>query len=168
MSETDKIIADLRETGFQKFVKAHPCNNGVQLDHVIDMNELYELGYFIGDTAAQEGKKIAVAVFAASGQRIFQRALPGASPRHDMFLDRKFRSCQRLSMSTLGLWWYLKDAGETLSQRYGLSETEYAVVGGGIPIYINDLLIAVVAVSGLPHEQDHAFPAECMKEFFNL
>jgi len=41
---------------------------------------------------------------------------------------------------------------------------DYAVCGGGFPLYINDELRGVLAVSGLSHEDDHRVLTTSLKE----
>lgn len=61
------------------------------------------------------------------------------------------------------------DEGE-FSRKYGLGNSagEYAIHGGGVPIRVTGVegVVAVVVVSGLKQEEDHAVVVEVIKELY--
>lgn len=53
--------------------------------------------------------------------------------------------------------------------KYGLGEraADYAIHGGGVPIFVKGIEgpVAVVVVSGLKQDQDHQVVVECILEY---
>jgi uncharacterized protein (UPF0303 family) len=54
---------------------------------------------------------------------------------------------------------------EIQEEELGFNSGHLAVCGGGYPLYSNGLLVGMAIVSGLPHEEDHEFIVESLKEF---
>lgn len=49
----------------------------------------------------------------------------------------------------------------------GAKAGEYAIHGGGVPVRVRDVegVVAVIVVSGLKQDQDHAFVIEALEEY---
>lgn len=68
--------------------------------------------------------------------------------------------------------WYMsckfQQDEKAFAEKYGLGNTaaEYAIHGGGVPIRVTGVegVVAVVVVSGLKQELDHAVVVEVIKE----
>lgn len=94
----------------------------------------------------------------------------GVMPDNDTWVARKRKTVLRWGCST----WYMhcKFDGDEVAfrEKYGLgsSATEYAIHGGGIPIRVTGVegVVAVVVVSGLKQDQDHAVIVEVIREVY--
>jgi uncharacterized protein (UPF0303 family) len=94
----------------------------------------------------------------------------GIMPDNDIWVARKRKTVLRWGVST----WYMscKFNGDELAFRdkYGLGESagEYAIHGGGIPIRVTGVegVVAVVVVSGLKQDEDHAVIVETIRELY--
>ncbi|MBI4262416.1 heme-binding protein [Candidatus Uhrbacteria bacterium] len=153
-------------TSFAEFEQADTFNVRVTRE-AMTREALILLGRFIADAIFSAKQKLSVTVWTANGQRLFSQAGEGTTCNNDLFLRRKFRTVQHFGMSTMGLHLKLAEAKQSLVTRYSLSESEFATCDGGIPIYVNDLMVAIVTVSGLPLEKDHRELVRMLHEFFN-
>jgi len=92
----------------------------------------------------------------------------GVMPDNDLWVARKRKTVLRWGVST----WYMhnKFSGDEVAfaAKYGLGATggEYAIHGGGVPIRVKGVegIVAVVVVSGLKQEEDHAVIIETVGE----
>lgn len=57
--------------------------------------------------------------------------------------------------------------GQTLQQCFGLENEEYALKGGAIPIFVDQVgLVGTVAVSGMDDVEDHQMIVDALSEVF--
>lgn len=145
--ELETLLAQETEVQFEAFDDAAAWN----------------LGLLMATRALERGLKIAIDI--RRGDRImFHASLPGACADNDTWIERKVRSVQRWGHSSFYLGRMLAASGKTLSERYYVSELEYASHGGCFPILVRGTgMIGTAAVSGLPQEEDHRFVVECLK-----
>ncbi len=127
-----------------------------------DENKAWELGSLLVRTAM--ARKIPIAVDIRRGERqLFHASLQGASADNDQWIARKVRTVNRFGHSSFYIGNYLKSLGKSLSEKYFVSELEYAFQGGGFPIKVRGSgMVGTVAVSGLPQEEDHKLIVECI------
>ncbi len=60
----------------------------------------------------------------------------------------------------------LKNAGQTIQEKYLLPESEYAPHGGSFPLTIRGVgVVGTITVSGLPQAEDHALVVETLQTF---
>jgi uncharacterized protein (UPF0303 family) len=97
------------------------------------------------------------------------------APDNDVWVARKTKTVLRFGVSSyyMGVKFGSMSAGgmdePAFAAKYGLSEkeaSEYAIHGGAVPIRIKDVegIVAVVVVSGLKQEEDHAVVVEVLQE----
>ena len=127
----------------------------------------HEEAWRLGSWLVEEGRRrelgIAVLVL-RGGQRLFAAALPGTVPDHDGWLERKSRVVARFHRSSLYVGQQLREAGSTLEEMFMLSEREYTVHGGAVPIAVTGAgVVGSVAVTGLPQLEDHALAVEALR-----
>lgn len=92
----------------------------------------------------------------------------GTAPDNDAWVARKRTSVLRFARSTWSL--HNKFAGDeaAFAAKFGLGAraAEYAIHGGGWPVRVRGVegVVAVVVVSGLKQEQDHAVIVQVVSE----
>ncbi|KAI0160097.1 hypothetical protein GGR57DRAFT_499508 [Xylariaceae sp. FL1272] len=110
--------------------------------------------------AAGQPTLISIAL-ANSSHVLFQAAVgSGTAPDNSLWVQRKRNTVLRFGTST---WFqHCKYSGNEANFRtkFGMSEeqaSQYAIHGGGVPIYVEGVegVVAVVVVSGLKQDQDH-------------
>jgi uncharacterized protein (UPF0303 family) len=95
----------------------------------------------------------------------------GVMPDNDIWIARKRKTVLRWGCST----WYMHckfngdEAAFGIKNVLGNSAGEYAIHGGGVPIRVKGVegVVAVVVVSGLKQDQDHAVVVEVIKELLH-
>ena len=76
---------------------------------------------------------------------------------------REARTVELLQRSSYAAGCTPPQNGETIAQRMGLASRDYAMVGGGFPIFVRGVgFVGAVAVSGLPQREDHAMLVEAL------
>ena len=87
---------------------------------------------------------------------LFHAALPGSAPENDAWARRKSNVAWFFGTSSLVQRLKHEAKGRDLSNS-GLSETDYALSGGAVPVRVEGAgIVAVATVSGLPDTEDHA------------
>ena len=86
----------------------------------------------------------------------------GTAGDNAAFLDRKINTVFNTGHSSL--WWFynLRATGRTLSDVLWADPREVIDFGGAVGLYAGDALVGAVAVSGLPHDEDHKLIIESM------
>ena len=119
-----------------------------------DRATLTAFGNWIVARGKKDSMPLAVAVY-YEDVRIFQGFLDGTSAKNEMWVNRKINTVRATSHSTLYSRAVMEKTGAY--QELGLENHmgELAICGGGVAIRKGDQVVAVVIVSGLPHEDDH-------------
>lgn len=123
----------------------------------------------IGDIAKQIGldRKYPISIeIRISDWIVYHASLPGSNPENDSWIARKARVVAKTGKSTMfervrceesGIDWYFEN---------GVSETDYAIHGGGLPITTKGgILAGILLISGLPQVEDHLLGVEVLTEF---
>ena len=115
-------------------------------------------------------RDLSIAIDIRRGDRqLFHASMPGASANNDRWIDRKVRTVNRLGHSSFYIGRLLASLGTTISEKYFVSETEFAAHGGCFPIIVKGTgMIGTVTVSGLPQEEDHRLVTECIAAILGL
>ncbi|TNC72572.1 heme-degrading domain-containing protein [Rubellimicrobium roseum] len=120
-----------------------------------DYASAWDLGVRIRSVASERRLPIAVEVFHGTAP-VFFALLPGATPDNSEWIRRKRAVALRFHHSSLYMRLACESKGVTLSERYGLPETEFVASGGAVPIFVRDVgLVGVATVSGIPDVEDH-------------
>ena len=97
---------------------------------------------------------------------VFHASLPGSSPENDWWMNRKARVVMKTGHSSLYERVLAEETGVDWFAQHGVSEDEYAIHGGGLPINVKGKgLVGVLLISGLPQVQDHLLGVEILTEF---
>ncbi|KAH6616444.1 hypothetical protein C7974DRAFT_436466 [Boeremia exigua] len=93
---------------------------------------------------------------------------PGTTPDNDVWVARKRAAVVRWGVSTWQLQQRFGGDEEKFRQKLGLGEGagQYAIHGGGVPVYVKGVegCVAVVVVSGLKQWDDHQVVVEGLAE----
>lgn len=83
-------------------------------------------------------------------------AQDGTSLDNERFLDLKINTVLNCGHSSL--WWFhhLRGTGRALADVGWADPRAVIDMGGGVPLFAQGQIVGALAVSGLPHEEDHA------------
>jgi uncharacterized protein (UPF0303 family) len=107
--------------------------------------------------AIAEAEKMPVVINIRSANRTyFHAGLPGSTAVNDNWARRKSNLALYAAEASMIATLRFQARGRTLAIE-GLSEADYAISGGAVPIVVESAgPVAVCTVSGLPQEADHA------------
>ena len=98
-----------------------------------------------------------------AGRKLFYTALPGTSPDHEDWVQRKIKVVMRLHKSSYRVGRELLLKGKTLDESEGVLPINFAPHGGCFPITIKNVgVVGTITVSGVPQREDHNFVVECL------
>lgn len=127
-------------------------------------NDAWALGKFITDKCREKNYDMAIAI-ELNNKKLFYYAFDGTDLNHERAIVRKINVTNAFRRSSLAMFYELKLKNNTISDR-GRDPMDFLAVGGAIPIRIERTgIVGTACVSGLAHEQDHAFLAACMKDY---
>lgn len=131
-----------------------------------DYDTAWRLGCALHESARQRDLPVAITV-RRGAQRVFHAALLGSSANNDAWLDRKCAVVERFGHSSYYVGCLSRAEGESdFNVVHRLDPERYAAHGGAFPILLNQTgCVGVVAVSGLPQEDDHRFVVEQLEAF---
>lgn len=123
------------------------------------------LGARLRESALERGQGITIDI-ALGEQRLFHCALPGTSAHNDVWIERKKRTVREFGASSylVGLRFPILD-NHVLELAPWMDPRQFSGHGGGFPLAIRGVgVVGTIAVSGLPHEVDHALIVEALTE----
>ncbi len=130
-----------------------------------DNEDAWALGVRLVESARARGLPVVIGIRRGT-QRLFHAALPGTAPDNDAWLDRKCRVVERFARSSYRVGAECSARGRSFEETYRLAPDVYAAHGGAFPVTVRSVgVVGVVAVSGLPQAQDHAFLVEALRSF---
>jgi uncharacterized protein (UPF0303 family) len=120
------------------------------------------LGERLTATARAAGHAVIVSIRTPT-RTLYHAALPGSGPLNDAWARRKSNTALFFHTSSLLATLRHEAKGHTLA-RAGLSEADYALSGGAVPVRVRGAgVVAVCTVSGLPHLEDHALVVSALR-----
>ena len=115
--------------------------------------------------ARDKGKAVTIDI-ARGGQQLFHFAMASTSIDNGEWVKRKNRVVNRFGHSSYYVGIALKNAGQTIEEKYLLPESEYAAHGGAFPLFIKGVgVVGTITVSGLPQQEDHELVVTTLKQF---
>ena len=128
-----------------------------------DLATAWDLGTRLRARAEARGQAVLIEV-RLGGRPVFLTAMPGTGPDNADWARRKANTVELLERASYRVG-RTPSAEGTLYERMGLSPRDYAVAGGGFPIFLaNGLCVGAVIVSGLPQREDHGLIVEVLAE----
>lgn len=127
------------------------------------------LGARLREHALERGQAITIDI-ALGEQRLFHCALPGTSAHNDVWIERKKRTVREFGASSylVGLRFPILD-NYVLEHAPWMDPMQFSGHGGGFPLAIRGVgVVGTIAVSGLPHEVDHALIVEALSEHLGI
>jgi uncharacterized protein (UPF0303 family) len=123
------------------------------------------VGMALLEEARKRGKSVAIDI-TRSGQQLFHFAMAGTAIDNGEWVKRKNRVVQRFGHSSYYVGISLKNAGQTIEEKYLLPESEYAAHGGAFPLIIKNVgVVGTITVSGLPQQEDHELVVTTLRGF---
>ncbi len=113
-----------------------------------------------------ESEEMPLIIQVRHGRRIaFMVSLPGSQYDSENWIIRKAAVVEKFDTSTMYQKLRYAERGTTFTEATGLSATEYAAHGGGMPISVANVgIVGSIYASGLPDVEDHEFLVECLRE----
>lgn len=124
----------------------------------------WDLGIRMHTIAA--ARKLPVAIEVSHGDTVvFFALMPGATPDNPDWTRRKRAVALRFHHSSLHMRLLCEQKNWQFSERFRLSDADYAASGGGVPILVRGVgVVGAAAVSGLPDVEDHDLVAVALEE----
>ena len=153
MGEYDELLKELRQ--LEEDIQFTSFSNDTAL----------AVGMALAQAAKDKGKSVAMDI-TRSGQQLFHFAMAGTSIDNGEWIKRKNRVVNRFGHSSYYVGISLKNAGQTIEEKYLLSESDYAAHGGAFPLIIKGVgVVGTITVSGLPQQEDHELVVSTLKQF---
>jgi uncharacterized protein (UPF0303 family) len=123
------------------------------------------VGMALLQEAKKRGKSVAIDI-TRSGQQLFHFAMAGTTVDNGEWIKRKNNVVNRFGHSSYYVGISLKNAGQTMEEKYLVSSSDYAAHGGAFPLIIRNVgIVGTITVSGLPQQEDHELVVTTLKEF---
>jgi uncharacterized protein (UPF0303 family) len=123
------------------------------------------VGMALLQQARKRGKSVAIDI-TRSGQQLFHFAMTGTTVDNGEWIKRKNNVVNRFGHSSYYVGISLKNAGQTMEEKYLVSSSDYAAHGGAFPLIIRNVgIVGTITVSGLPQQEDHELVVSTLKEF---
>ncbi|MCB0032656.1 MAG: heme-degrading domain-containing protein [Anaerolineales bacterium] len=146
------------------------------LEQLLQEEQELQFTHFNEETAWQIGtwlveyaihNKLPITIDIQRGDhQLFHASRPGTSPDNDEWVKRKVRLVKRFGHSSFYIGRLLASQNKTISEKYLVSENEYAPHGGCFPIIIKDTgIIGTITVSGLPQAEDHKVVVQALRQY---
>ena len=151
----------------QQLARCQQHQQLLQLPH-FNHETAWRLGEKIKCQAEQQGVALAIGI-TVNRQTLFSYAMLGTSAENHDWLRRKRNVVELLNTSSYAAGLMLQQRQTTLEARYGVSLRDYAALGGGFPLQVQQAgVIGSVNVSGAPHLDDHNLLLQVLADFIGL
>jgi len=131
-----------------------------------DARVAWEIGARLKQLAQSREAAVAIDV-SLHHQSLFFYAMPGTIPDNTDWIRRKRNVVMRFHRSSYAVGLSLQQKQTTLKEQQGLEDRDYATHGGCFPIFVQEICVGTITVSGLPQREDHAMLVEVLAEYLN-
>lgn len=139
----------------------------LQFSHFTN-SDAWELGNLIVMEANRRNQPIAVSIRLNNGFTVFQYGFDGINLYHEEMLRRKYNTVKFTEQSSMHLYMQLR-LGEATQDELLVPEADYAALGGGFPIRIEEVgVIGAITVSGRDHVMDHDLIVKCVSKYLHV
>lgn len=139
----------------------------LQFSHFTN-EDAWELGNLLVAEAKRRRLSVAVSIRLNNGYTLFQYAADGTNLHNEHWMSRKQNTVKTLERSSLHSCMLLRKNEESLED-WLLNPREYAVVGGGFPIRIEEVgVIGSILVSGMDQVSDHDLIVKCISRYLHI
>jgi uncharacterized protein (UPF0303 family) len=140
---------------------------------IAEQERLLHFSSFSADTAWAVGNALRAEALARkagmtfeiqiAGRTLFACSTAGAAPGQADWIRRKRNVVMRFGRCSYAAGLQLQLEGKTIEERHGLTLTDYAMHGGGVPILLEGTgLVGSVVASGLDQRTDHSMVVKAM------
>ncbi|MDO4521991.1 MAG: heme-degrading domain-containing protein [Eubacteriales bacterium] len=130
--------------------------------------DAWELGQHLVAEIHRRKLPVAVTIRLNNGYTLFRYAAEGTNLHNEHWMQRKFNTVKTLEHSSLHTCMMLRKNEESLADWF-LDERDYAAVGGGFPIRVEEVgVIGAIIVSGLPHMSDHDLIIKTLSRYLHI
>ncbi|MGR3909920.1 heme-degrading domain-containing protein [Burkholderia sp. SR8] len=127
-----------------------------------DADVARRLGDIAINLASRRGLPIAVGIVGEAAP-LFYCARDGSGAHHSDAIRRRQNTVLRFGASSLEVGARFRRAGWSL-QSQGLSDADYALDGGGVPLRLaGGAIVGAMTIAGLDDERDHALVVESLR-----
>ncbi|NTZ09557.1 heme-degrading domain-containing protein [Burkholderia metallica] len=120
------------------------------------------MGEIAVNLASRRGLPIVVGIVGKQAP-LFYCALDGSGAHDSDAIRRRQNTVLRFGQSSLAVGACFRRAGWSLHSQ-GLSDDDYALDGGGVPLRIAGAgIVGAMTIAGLGSERDHALVVECLR-----
>ena len=139
----------------------------LQFSHFTN-EDAWELGNLLVAESKRRRLSVAVSIRLNNGYTLFQYAADGTNLHNEHWMARKQNTVKTLEKSSLHSYMMLRKNEESLED-WLLDPREYAVVGGGFPIRVEEVgVIGSILVSGMDHVSDHDLIVKCISRYLHI
>ena len=131
----------------------------------LDLAGAVEIGEIAVGIGRERGHGIAVEVRMGEWT-VFHVSLAGSTADNDSWIARKARVVALTGHSTMYERVLAEEQGTEWYSDHGVSESEYAIHGGGLPLHVTGTgHVGTLLISGLPQVEDHLLGIEVLTEY---
>lgn len=134
-----------------------------------DSDIAFTIGTELINEAKARNNKIAIDI-SAFGRCLFHFSSNGNAPSNDVMLERKKKTALHTGHSSLWAHYFLADVEMSIYEKWALSPSEYAQVGGSFPIRVKNCegVIGTITVSGFAHTMDHGIIIDILERYLEI
>lgn len=149
---------------YQEIIQSSTTQEGRYQFLTFGREDALRLGTLLCEAAKRYTQGIAVAI-EINGLRVFQHVTEGAGRHNVVWLQRKVNTVNQFGKSSLRVWAEFAQNNVTMEDER-LPAMDFAMCGGGFPLNVRGVgQVGVIAVSGLPHLDDHQIIVDALAEF---
>ena len=128
--------------------------------------DAWKLGEMLVEAAGKYDGGVAVGIV-LNGLKVFKFVTEGATRHNTQWLDRKVNLVTQFHKSSLHVYTDFELKGITLEGER-LDPMNFAMCGGGFPLTVKGVgVVGAIAVSGLPHLDDHQVIVDALEKWFH-